>query len=112
MSIQQTDGDRPLRQVGRPLGAKNIDAGQIVEMSRCIKENCRSTERTPYRTTAVQKYEGMRNGEPFTHIVRRRTRCLACDQTRIDTSYEYRIAGTQYKEEGEEDDSIDEEKPI
>jgi len=41
----------------------------------------------------VTEYAGeLPDGRPFTHIVRRRCRCLACDQARFDVSHENRVA--------------------
>ena len=40
--------------------------------------------------TAEQAFRGVHNGQPFTHIVRRRTKCLDCGQFRVDRAYENR----------------------
>ncbi len=42
---------------------------------------------------AEQAFRGVHNGQPFTHIVRRRTQCLDCRQLRIDGTYENRPEG-------------------
>lgn len=50
--------------------------------SRCPK--CGSTERTNYHNKSETEYRGQWKGEPCTHLVRRRTECLACGQHRVD----------------------------
>ena len=76
--------------MGRPRGAKNVTDIQTVILSRC--KRCGSTERTKYGSPRIQEYAGiLANGDRYTHIVRNRTRCLACGQARIDRSFENRI---------------------
>lgn len=57
-----------------------------VEPSRC--RACGSIERSDYHHTTVQDYAGVRDGRPFTRIVRRYTECLACGQARVDKTFE------------------------
>ena len=59
-----------------------------VEPSRC--KRCGSTRRGDYYGKTEQAFRGEHNGQPFTHIVRRRTKCLDCGQVRIDRAYENR----------------------
>ena len=80
---------RPRRRPGRPKGSTNADAdGIIVEPSRCRR--CGSTRRGDYYGKTGQAFRGEHNGQPFTHIVRRRTKCLDCGQVRIDRAFENR----------------------
>jgi len=59
------------------------------ELTRC--PNCGSTDREPYFGTTVQEYGGITpDGQPHTHIVRRRTVCRGCRQCRVDRFYENR----------------------
>lgn len=79
----------PKPPLGRPAGAPNIKTEVDVEPSRCKK--CGSTERTAYfGVPEVQEFDGLHEGEPYTHIVRRRCRCKRCEQVRIDRHYENR----------------------
>lgn len=74
----------------RPLSAEEIKPTPTteVEASRC--RACGSTNRTGYHHVTVQEYAGVTgDGRPYTSIVRRRTECLDCGQTRIDRSFEY-----------------------
>jgi hypothetical protein len=85
---------------GRPNGARNVTDTQTVETSRCIRPGCESTDRAPYGKRRVQAYAGvLADGTPYTHIVRRPTKCLACGQARIDRSYENCIAGEELTSE-------------
>ena len=80
---------RAARRPGRPKGSKGGSVDLItVEPSRCNR--CGSTRRSDYYGKTEQAFQGEHNGQPFTHIVRRRTRCLDCAQTRIDRTYENR----------------------
>jgi len=77
------------RRPGRPKGSKGGTIDTItVEPSRCRR--CGSTRRGDYYGKTEQAFRGKHNGQPFTHIVRRRTKCLDCGQTRIDRAYENR----------------------
>ena len=76
---------------GRPKGSPNTQVIADVEPSRCPNPDCGSTERGPYLGSPnVQEFAGEINGQPYTHIVRRRCRCAACDQIRIDRTFENR----------------------
>lgn len=61
-----------------------------VELPRCKK--CGSTDREPYHgtTTYEKPIEGEHNGEPFTHVIWKRTRCRSCGQARVDKYRENR----------------------
>jgi hypothetical protein len=76
---------------GRPTGSPNVDATAQASPSRCPA--CDSTDRGPYMGSPnVQEFGGVKDGQPYTHIVRRRCQCTACWQIRIDVSYENRTA--------------------
>lgn len=60
------------------------------DLTRC--PSCDSTEREPYTGKTEMEFSGTTpDGLPYTHIVRRRTRCQACGQHRIDRVYENRV---------------------
>jgi hypothetical protein len=61
-----------------------------VALSRC--RACGSTDREGYYGVRVLQMAGAHEGEPYTHIVWRRTRCRCCGQMRVDRSYEHRRA--------------------
>jgi hypothetical protein len=74
--------------MGRPKGSGNVKETVQVVPSRCAA--CGSTRRSGYLDKTVQQFSGIApDGKPFNRIVRRRTRCLDCDQLRIDRSLEY-----------------------
>ena len=74
-----------------------------VEPSRCTRPGCGSTERERYYSTQIQPFAGEdAMGRPFTHIVRRWTRCKACGQPRVDRSFENRIETELAEEDLEE----------
>ncbi len=75
---------------GRPNGATTKPRDQIdVATSRCQK--CGSTERASYTSKEEVEHGGTdAAGQPYTHVVWRRTKCLACGQHRIDRSVENR----------------------
>lgn len=77
---------------GRPKGSRNKQHDQTDgELTRCRK--CGSTEREPYFWKTVTPHKGLlTSGQPYTHIIRRLTRCLACGQSRIDRHHENRVA--------------------
>lgn len=83
----------PPAKPGRPKDAKTQPREQSVAApSRCKK--CGSTERSKYiGRPNITEYAGTRNGEPYTHVVRRRTKCSACGQSRFDISHENRTKG-------------------
>ena len=74
---------------GRPTGSKTQtpDFADVLP-SRC--KRCGSTERDPYFGPVVsQRYNGTDpQGRHYNLIVRRRTRCKACRQLRIDRFFE------------------------
>jgi hypothetical protein len=74
---------------GRPKGStRTVPDFVNVEPSRC--KRCGSTRRSDYYGKTEQAFQGEYNGRPYTHIVRRRTKCLGCGQIRIDRTYENR----------------------
>jgi len=82
--------DKP-KKTGRPAGSKTkprLDAVAIA--TRCPK--CGSTDREPYtgHPTVIEHGGIAPDGAPYTHVVKRRTVCLACGQHRSDTLYENR----------------------
>lgn len=83
---------RNARGPGRPKGSTGGNVDVItVEPSRCRR--CGSTRRSDYYGKTEQAFRGEHNGQPFTHIVRRRTKCLDCGQIRVDRAYENRRDG-------------------
>lgn len=77
---------------GRPKGSPNRPVDQVAaQATRC--PHCKSTEREAYYRTTVQQFGGVdASGNPFTHIVRRWTRCERCGRNRIDRFLEQRGA--------------------
>lgn len=74
---------------GRPVGAKTQKLIASTAPGRCPK--CGSTDREPYHDVRAMQYSGTtEQGDAYTHIVWRRTRCKCCAQSRIDRSYENR----------------------
>ena len=75
--------------VGRPAGRKSDMAPPVVEVqpaSRCPK--CGSPDRSEYWGKHIQSCAGvLADGRAYGRIVRRRCRCLACGQIRIDKDY-------------------------
>lgn len=79
----------PEKPLGRPPASPNIKSEAQAQPSRCKK--CGSTERSKYFGVAeVQEFNGLNDGEPYTHIVRRRCTCKSCGQNRFDKSFENR----------------------
>jgi hypothetical protein len=77
---------------GRPTGSKSETPTVRVEPSRC--QICQSTEREDFNNVQVIECAGQdAAGNPFTHIVKRRTRCSNCGQCRIDQTTENRVGG-------------------
>ena len=78
------------RSPGRPEGSPNVKADQSeVVLSRCAK--CGSTEREPYFGTPFEvPFAGEKDGKPYTHVVKKRTKCSVCGQHRRDMIYENR----------------------
>ena len=75
---------------GRPTGARTEKVITEANPSQCPK--CGSTDREPYSNVRVMEFAGVdpRNGQAYTHVVWRRTRCRACGQSRIDRAQENR----------------------
>lgn len=83
---------------GRPAGRKNAEYDSAEgELTRCGK--CGSTDREAYfGDPIVQEFSGVDEaGRPYTHIVRRRTRCRNCGQLRIDMHKENRVPDARRK---------------
>lgn len=87
------------KKLGRPKGAKTIDAPvQEVEVSRCpeIKGGCGSTKRTAYEYLFDRTFDPPQinhHGVLYDKIVWRRCRCLDCGMPRTDKSFELRGQG-------------------
>lgn len=89
MSRSRTNQPKIDKPLGRPQGAPNIKSEVDVVPSSCKK--CGSTERSAYfGTPQVQEFNGVHDGKPYTHIVRKRCTCSNCGQNRFDRSYENR----------------------
>ncbi len=59
--------------------------------TRCIIPECASTDREPYYATIEREIPGVdENGQHYTHIIWRRTKCSKCGQSRTDISRENR----------------------
>jgi len=85
---------------GRPMGAKNVATTQIVATPAC--PFCKSTERTKYRLVAALAYGGTTaDGQPYTHVVTRRTCCKSCQKWRRDKFFENRMPAASPGEENE-----------
>jgi len=87
---------------GRPAGSRNVSADHAEgKLTRC--KQCGSTEREPYYKMTEQEHGGIDpDGQPYTHIVRRWTRCRSCPDrpVRIDRFYENRQPATDAGGEG------------
>jgi hypothetical protein len=59
----------------------------MCEPSRC--KRCKSTNRTAYLGNPTVEFAPGKdiNGNPFTHVISRRTECSDCGQARRDISY-------------------------
>lgn len=87
---------------GRPAGSKNVNTTQILDTPRC--PGCGKTDRTRYRFVGAVEHGGfMSDGREYTHVVSRRTRCLACEKVRIDKFFENRSPEADPGEENEPD---------
>lgn len=86
MTTETTDAKKP----GRPKGAKTQPRETVpAALSRCPR--CQSTDRGPYTFARRVPHSGWTpEGEPFSEVVFRTTRCASCGQARIDRSYEFR----------------------
>ncbi len=70
---------------GRPPGTPNAKPGQVVAVHQCINPKCRSTEHERYRLVSCVAHGGFTAaGVEYSHVVRRRTKCLNCGTRRID----------------------------
>ena len=78
----------PKAKRGRPRGKPDPPPVLTMTPSRCPK--CGSAERGPYFGRTEQATKGVHEGVAYTHIVRRRVRCAACDQIRIERTPEHR----------------------
>lgn len=76
---------------GRPAGSPNVTEVVTVAPSRCRK--CLSTERTAYVNPLEREIAGVHDGQPYTHIIWRSTKCARCGQGRKDRTFENRSAG-------------------
>lgn len=78
---------------GRPPGSENREYDYVpAEPTRCRVPGCGSTERAPYHHPTEHEIAGVDNeGKPYTHVVWRRTHCLACGQHRVDKWFENRV---------------------
>lgn len=77
------------KQKGRPKGAKNVSENQTVVLPQC--GSCGSSERTPYQKVNEVEHGGKTaEGEEYTHIVFKRTKCKNCGQQRVDRIRENR----------------------
>ena len=74
---------------GRPKGAKTLDR-DVVEIIPACCQRCGSTTRRPYDKVRERAVPGNINGKQYTHVVWRRTACLACGQARVERHYENR----------------------
>lgn len=82
---------------GRPENSPNVerDHGEV-KLSRCKK--CDSTDREKYFGTPLEyPIGGVHDGLPYTHVVRKRTKCANCGQQRMDAFYENRTNTKQSK---------------
>lgn len=84
----QPAADKPK---GRPPGSPNVTEVVTVAPSRCRK--CLSTERTPYVNALEREIAGVHEGQPYTHIIWRSTKCAKCGQGRKDRTFEHRVSG-------------------
>lgn len=82
-----------------------------VETSRCTV--CGSTEREPYFGVVETEYMGVTpEGDHYTHIVRRRTRCRNCLQCRVDCSFENRLTCSESEQETSNADNTSAESAV
>jgi len=72
---------------GPPAPRKQAEIVDSIK-SRCPK--CQSTDRTPYSGTVTVHAPGMDGTQPYTHVVKRWTKCAKCGQARVDQSLENR----------------------
>lgn len=91
-TTSQPKSRRATKPKGRPAGSKNIQRDECdVIGSRC--KRCGSSRRRPYQSDPTTLRAGGTDpitGQPYTHVIWRRTSCLDCGQARIDKCYEFR----------------------
>ena len=76
------------KKTGRPLGVKNADHDVVDTVATRCKA-CTSTARAPYSKPIYVDGDGIApDGQRYTRVVLRRTRCERCGQNRIDRWYE------------------------
>lgn len=86
--------------MGRSKESRNVDVVQTVYLSRCPK--CGKTDRAKYRLTGSVAHAGTTSdGQEYTHVVRRRTKCLSCGKPRIDRFFENRAPEANPGDENE-----------
>ena len=72
------------------------DKPDVVPTSKTRCPKCASTDRVAYFGVVTREIHGVdETGQPYTHVVWRRTRCKACDQTRIDRHRENRSSQSE-----------------
>ena len=84
----------PTASKGRPKGSPNRQYPRtLAKPPRCPA--CQSTDRHGYDRIISEIHHAGTNadGEPYTHVVKRTTRCRACGQYYAVTMYENRTAG-------------------
>lgn len=68
---------------GRPQGSPNVTTTQLVRLPQC--PSCKTTDRGRYYFVSAIDHGGITaDGYEYSHVVRRRTTCAHCGQTRID----------------------------
>lgn len=79
------------QKAGRPAGSKNNPVDTVEAKATRCKE-CGSTEREKYFNRREFESAGVdvHTGEPYTHTVWRRTKCMNCGQHRVDRHRENR----------------------
>lgn len=80
---------KPTARRGRPSGAKTEKTIAPATPGRCPR--CGSTDREPYHDVRAMAYAGTEDGNAYTHVVWRRTRCQSCGQRRTDRFLENRM---------------------
>jgi hypothetical protein len=90
------------KEIGRPKGSRNVEKTQIVDLPRC--PYCSKTDRTPYRLVNSVNHGGVTaEGRAYTHVISRRTSCMACGRTRIDKFLENQVPEANPGDENEPD---------
>lgn len=88
---EEQEPQKAKRKPGRPPNSPTLERPHsVAHVSRCPA--CGSTDREKYQRATEQAYSGTDpQGNPYTHIIRRWTKCAKCGQARIDRHYENRI---------------------